>query len=124
MTNKHLIILLSPNIVWAAVVICTFITAREIRGFHRSGQQSETRQKFNEFVENIENGKWQLTQDQMLEGMRRARRIVEGERSINSSAGEELQALAWMTVVGIVWQAAALLTVRNASNKEMPTAPT
>ena len=70
-------------------------------------------QKFDVFVANVKSGKWQLTADRWLEGMRRERATAEAYRKAGASTVELMQDFVWASLAGILLQTCVVFSVRK-----------
>ena len=76
-----------------------------------------SRQKFEGFVENVKNGKWQLTTDQWIEGMRLQRSAVEEQRNIAVSLTRLIRTIGWFSLILAACVALVALNVRDGIKK-------
>jgi hypothetical protein len=114
MTKKDVIILLSPSILFIVVAVAAFLTSEMIRQHTRD---DGSKQKFDTFVTNVQNGKWQLTTDKWLEGMRREEATAEAYRQASATNGDMMQIIGYTTLAGILLQTAAIFSVRKRLRK-------
>jgi hypothetical protein len=114
MTRRDITLLLSPSVFFIVAAVAAFMTSAMIRQ-HASDDGSH--QKFVTFVTNVQNGKWQLTPDKWLEGMRHEEALSEAYRHACIGAGQMLQVVCWATVAGIAFQIATLYSVRKRLRK-------
>jgi len=70
-------------------------------------------QRFEQFVENVENGKWQLTTDKWIEGMRRQRSSAEAERKTIVPLIEFLRFIGWFGFILAAFNVLVVLYVRD-----------
>jgi len=98
MTKQDVAILLSPSVFFIVAAVAAFMMSNMIRQHTRDDGSHE---KFDTFVTNVQSGKWQLTTDRWLEGMRREEATSEAYRQASIDAGQMLQVVCWTTVAGI-----------------------
>ena len=114
MTKRDIATLLSPSFFFIVVVVASFLTSGMIR---RQTRDDGSRQKFEAFVTNVQSGKWQLTTDRWLEGMRREEATAEAYRQASATSGDMMQVIGWTTLAGILLQTAAIFSVRKRLKK-------
>ncbi len=117
MSNKHLAVLLSPAIIFLVIAAGDFVLSQQ--AMNRPNPDQE-RQRFENFVKNVQSGKWQLTTDRWLVGMRSQHRLVEAERGTRLQLAETMRSGVWHILAGIGFQAIAVLWVRNDCRKQKP----
>ena len=114
MTKRDVITLFSPSVFFIVAAVAAFMMSAMIRQHSRD---DGSHQKFDTFVTNVQSGKWQLTTDRWLEGMRREEATTEAYRQASVDAGQMLQVICWATVTGIAFQIAAVYSVRKRLSK-------
>jgi hypothetical protein len=114
MTKRNIITLLSPSVFFIVAAVAAFMWSAMIREHSRD---DGSHQKFDTFVANVQSGKWQLTTDKWLEGMRDEEATSEAYRQGYVGAGQMLQIVCWTTVAGIAFQVAAVYSVRKRLSK-------
>jgi hypothetical protein len=114
MTKRDIITLLSPSVFFIVAAIAAFMMSAMIREHSRD---DGSHQKFDTFVANVQSGKWQLTTDRWLEGMKREEALSEAYRHAYVGAGQMLQIVCWATIAGIALQIAAVYSVRKKLSK-------
>ena len=114
MTKRDIATLLSPSIFFILVAVAAFWTSDAI-GRHTRDDGGQ--QKFDTFVKNVQSGKWQLTTDRWLEGMRQERAIAEAYREAGTSTADMMRDLVWASLVGIAFQVAVVFSVRKRLRK-------
>jgi hypothetical protein len=114
MTKRDVVTLLSPSVLFIVAVVAAFMWSAMIREHSRD---DGSHQKFDTFVANVQSGKWQLTTDRWLEGMKREEATSEAYRQAYVDAGQMLQIVCWTTVAGIALQIAAVYSVRKRLSK-------
>jgi hypothetical protein len=108
MTKKEIVLLLSPSLIFAAIAIIAFFISHMVQQHTRD---DDHRQKFEAFVENVQSGKWQLTTEKWLEGMRREDATAEDYRNASVSLAKIFQDFIWLSLAGIMFQAIAVISV-------------
>ncbi len=84
------------------------------RHYNELEQENQVRQqRFEQFVENVKNGKWQLTTDKWIEGMRRQRSSAEAERKIIVPLIEFLRFIGWFGLILAAFNVLFVLYVRD-----------
>ena len=110
MTKKDIAILLAPIVMFLTVGVTLLFVADLI---HRRIEAGDSHEKFEAFVQNVESGKWQLTTDRWLEGMRRQQATASAYLQADVGIRELLLWLVWAALLGIIFQVAAVLHVRK-----------
>ena len=110
MTKKDIAILLAPIVMFLTVGAASLFVADLL---HRRIESGDSHEKFEAFVQNVESGKWHLTTDRWLEGMRRQQATASAYLKVDMAVRELLLWLAWAALVGIFLQVAAVLHVRK-----------
>jgi hypothetical protein len=117
MTKKDMTLLLSPTMLFAVLAVAAYFTSLQLQNYSKDdGHQ----QKFEIFVTNVKSGKWDLTTDRWLEGMRHEKRRGDAYREAYSDTAGMFQILLWTSLAGIVFQAVAVFTVVRRMRKTMP----
>ena len=114
MTKRDITLLLSPSVFFIVAAVAAFMMSAMIRQ-HASDDGSH--QKFDTFVSNVQSGKWQLTTDKWLEGMRHEEATSEAYRQASMDVGEMLLLVCWTTALGIAFQIAAVYSVTKRLRK-------
>jgi len=117
MTKKDIALLLSPGLFFAVVAVAAFFTAEMIE---QRSKDDGGHQKFLTFVSNVQSGKWQLSTDRWLEGMRRADATAEAYRKADASTVAMFRDFAWTALAGMALQAAVVYSVLKRVRKTMP----
>jgi hypothetical protein len=101
--------LLSPSFIFIVIAIGAFVLSeQDIRTAHERANQQE----FDKFVENVKSGKWQLTTDKWLDGLRVERSRTESERRFGIGAARVARSCAWYILLGVACQALVVFSVR------------
>jgi hypothetical protein len=117
MTKKDMTLLLSPTMLFAVLAVAAYFTSLQVQNYSKDdGHQ----QKFETFVTNVKSGKWDLTTDRWLEGMRREKGRGDAYREAYSDTAGMFQILLWTSLAGIVFQAVAVFTVVMRMRETMP----
>jgi len=117
MKKMDIVLLLTSNLFFIAVAVFAFhMSGIILQGAKDDGEQ----QKFKAFVDNVESGKWQLTTDRWLEGMRRERAIALAYRTANAGTARVYQDYIWVSLTGILFQTVAVFTVWRRLRKRVP----
>ena len=110
MTRRNIITLLLPSLLFLTMAIGAFLFS-EIHLRHREPDGSNEK-KFEVFVDNVKSGKWQLTSDRWIEGMRRERAVAKAEREISDTLAQALRMWGWVGLLGFSFQIAVVFSVR------------
>lgn len=114
MTKRDIIKLLFPCAFFSVAAI---IALTMVELMHRLPTDDSHEQKFETFVANVQSGKWQLTPDRWLLGMREEHDLNESYRKADANIYNICQLMFWLTAVGIVLQVAAVYSVRKGLKK-------
>ena len=114
MTKKDIAILLAPNVIFIGAAIMILFFSSMIR---QKCHDDKDHQKFDTFVRNVQSGKWQLTTDKWLKGMRLEHDTADAYQKACFEIGETMRAGGWLLFVGILWQIGAVYTVGNRMRK-------
>jgi hypothetical protein len=117
MTKKDMTLLLSPTMFFAVLAVAAYFTSLQLQNYSKDDSHQ---QKFEIFVTNVKSGKWDLTTDRWLEGMRHEKRSGDAYREAYSDTAGMFQILLWTSLAGIVFQAVAVFTVVRRMRKTMP----
>ena len=77
----------------------------------KENQVSE--QKFEQFIENVKSGKWQLTTDKWIEGMKLERNTAEDEYKTIVPLIEHLRFIGWFSLILAACNVLVVLYVRD-----------
>lgn len=110
MTKKDIAILLSPTVMFLTVAVTALFVADLI---HQRVQAGDGHEKFETFVQNVKNGKWQLTTDRWLVGMQHQQVSATSYLDFDAKIRESVLWLGWASLLGIIFQIAAVLYVRK-----------
>lgn len=110
MKIKDTVILLAPLVLFLTVGTTALLIGDKL---HQEITQDDSHQKFEAFAQNVESGKWQLTTDKWLEGMRRQQASTEAHLKTDASLGDLMFWIGWASFAGILLQAGAVLHVRR-----------
>ena len=120
MTKKDIFILLSPSIWLVCFAVLAFLGPHMFQKHYEGVSHfQKTQQNFERFATNVQAGKVQLTQKEMLEYMRVANEYAGSEIDISTSLLEVLRSYAWVIIVAIGWQVGTVLVVRNRLRKRI-----
>jgi hypothetical protein len=114
MTKRDIITLLSPSVFFIVAAVTAFLMSATIREHSRD---DGSHQKFDTFVANVQSGKWQLTTDKWLEGMKDEEATSEAYRQAYVGAGQMSQIVCWATAAGFAFQVTAVYSVRKRLSK-------
>lgn len=115
MTKKEIVILFSPGVFFLLIAITALLSANIIR---QSTIDAGSQQKFESFVENVKSGKWQLTTEKWLEGMRDEHNLANGYRSAGAGVVKMFLLLMFASLVGFfVYLAVICSFVRKVNMK-------
>jgi hypothetical protein len=106
MKNKDIALLLAPSLVFILIAVGSLLMAGLIR---QSTDNDDGAQKFNTFVQNVQTGKWRLTTDRWIDGMRQERAVAESYRQADSSTAGSIRIFACLTLLGVGFQAIVVL---------------
>jgi hypothetical protein len=114
MTKRDIALLLSPSIFFVVVAVAAFIMSAMIRQHTREDGHA---QKFDAFVTNVQSGKWELTPDKWLDGIRREEATAESYRQAGAATGQMFLDLCGAALVGFIFQIAVVFSVRKRLSK-------
>lgn len=114
MTKRDIAYLLSPSILFIMLAVAAFLEFTLTHDYTRDDGHS---QKFGTFVTNVQNGKWQLTTDKWLEGMRHEEATAESYRQFIVGTSRMSQIIFWSAIAGFVFQIAIVLSIRKKLSK-------
>ena len=106
MNKKDFIILLAPIVMFITVAGTALSLADTIQ---RRVLAGDSHQKFEAFVQNVESGKFQLTTDRWLEGMRRQQATAEAYLKADAASRDLMMWLMWAALFGIIFQVGAVI---------------
>ena len=110
MTKKDTFNLLFPNIFYIMLAAAAFWEAGMIR---QATRDYDSQQKFDAFVTNVQSGKWQLTTDRWIYGMRQERATAEAYRKAYSDTTEMMQVIGWSALGGFFLQIIGVFSIRK-----------
>lgn len=116
MTKREIFLLLSPTLLFATIVVASFFMSHTVREATRDNGH---RQKFETFISNVQNGKWQVTTDKWVVGMREEEATAQEYRTAAASTSTIFRDFILAGVLGIVFQAAVVLSVLKRFKKTM-----
>jgi hypothetical protein len=91
-----------------------FISNRYFKDYTEIQKKNqESQQKFDQFVENVKSGKWQLTTEQWVEGMKLQRTEAEAEYESIIPLIEFLKFIGWFGLVLAACNALVVLYVKD-----------
>ena len=114
MTKRDIAILLSPAIVFVLILAAACFTSGMIRERTRD---DGSQQKFDNFISNVQSGKWRLTTGQWLEGMWHERVLGDAYRNVAMSSADVMRAFILASLLGFLLQVTAVFVVRNRLKK-------
>ena len=117
MNNKRWLILFCPAFVFLSIAVGAFALSEQEIQRHNVAQERENQAKFDKFVANVRSGKWELTPDKWIEGMRLERDLTESERQFSLGSARTMRAGGWYLLVGVVFQAVVVISVKGAFKK-------
>lgn len=116
LTKKDIFILLCPSVAFVAIIVAALICSRGLQTFDTNAER-ESQQKFEAFARKVEAGESQLTQGQMLEGMRNSRAVAESERRVVSITAHNIRNFCWLAAAGIFLQFGTVIAVKRTRKK-------
>ena len=108
MNKKDITLWLFP-IVFFLIITCAALFAARMEQKIQKGDSA----KFEEFVSNVQSGKWQLTTDKWIEGMRQQQALLSTYESLQTSMQKFLYVLTISSLLGLIFQVAAALHFRK-----------
>ncbi|HEV7924946.1 MAG TPA: hypothetical protein VGR14_06300 [Verrucomicrobiae bacterium] len=101
MKKRDIAVLLAPGIFFILVVVAAFLPITEL-------SDGSSQKKFDQFVDNVRSGKWQLTSERWIEGLQVQRK--ETEHFLGQFI-DRMQMFCWLGVAGMLAQIATVLFV-------------
>ena len=99
-------------------VAALFFSTWYFKSYNEHEKENRVRQqKFERFVENIKNGKWQLTTDRWIEGMRLQRSEAEADYESILPLIEFVQFIGWFGFILAACNVLVVLHVKNTIKK-------
>jgi hypothetical protein len=117
MTAKDITILISPIILLLTIAVLAVVAEQNIKRHYNVDLLRENAQKFDNFVESSQSGELQLSQEQMIEYMRRSRLLAESERTLALTTSELVASFAYLAGSGVLLQMAVVIWVRKRLTK-------
>lgn len=114
MKKRDITLLLSPSIFFVIIAVTAFVMSSMIRQHTRDDGHA---QKFNTFVTNVQTGKWQLTTDKWLDGMRSEEATAESYREAGATTCQMFLVLCGAALLGFIFQIAVIFSVRKSLSK-------
>jgi hypothetical protein len=120
MTKKNIFILFSPSIWLVYMTVVAILGPHTFqKHFQDSIQFQKTQRSFERFATNVQSGKVQLTQEEMIDYMRSANTYAESEYDVTTRLLVVLRHYAWAGITAIAWQVGAVLIVRKRLRKKL-----
>jgi hypothetical protein len=95
-------------------VAAFFISNQYLKSYAEIQKKNQTsQQKFDQFVENVKNGKWQLTTEQWIEGMKLQRTEAKAEYDSIIPLIEFLKFIGWFGLVLAICNALVVLYLKD-----------
>jgi hypothetical protein len=113
MTRKDFITLLSPAIVFVLVAAAAFLISGTIARWHDDFDMQRADEKFRELSDKVRSGALRPTPDQMLDAIRRYRKVSQSQHELLGAVGRFVLSMAWFAPVGVCAQLSAILAVRK-----------
>ncbi len=113
MSTRSLLFLLSPSLIFIVIAAAAFQLSQKDFHYYDPAKERESQQKFDTFVANVQSGRWQLTTDRWLEGMRRERKVTEAERQIGIDSAIVIRQGAWLILLGVACQVLSVFAIRG-----------
>jgi hypothetical protein len=114
MTKKDFLLLLSPIGFFVVIAFAAFFYSVMLKQHTKdTGHQ----QRFQTFAANVQSGKWKLTTDKWLEGMRHEVTALEDFRRADATTAEVFQDFILVSLGGATFQAVIVFSVLKRAKK-------
>jgi hypothetical protein len=117
MTRNEIALFVAPMILFGAVALAALLVAGQIRRVWESGDGSE---KFQAFVEDVQNGRRVPTSDEWLDGMKRQNATAKAYHEAATTLRNLMLWLAAAAVLGMVLQVVAALQLLKRLRHQPP----
>lgn len=120
MTKKDVWNLLAPSLLFAGLAVSALFFAGLATKYTGANRAKESEEKFETFIKNVETGKWQLTPDRWIHGMRLYRASANSDREIITVLADFMQFSGWVGLFAVLYQVAIVFALRAKSKNILP----